>query len=140
MPGDCQGDSGCTVTNRRILSARYLADRPPARLRCETNCLTPQDRVDSPLPPRGHRAAAQRTRPLMPPPRPDAPDAARAETRALDGHCLLRTLGEGGMSTVYLAYKPNTQEQVAIKVLAEALAGDQLAVRRFVREVKLLTT
>lgn len=69
---------------------------------------------------------------------PDRP-VARAESRALDGYCLLRKLGGGGMSTVYLAFRESDGRQFAIKVLDEKLAADPQAVKRFVREVKLST-
>jgi serine/threonine protein kinase len=46
-------------------------------------------------------------------------------------------LGHGGMATVYLAYDEELQRRVAIKLLAERLAGDTAFRRRFLREARL---
>lgn len=48
-----------------------------------------------------------------------------------------RTLGHGGMAVVYLAYDEELQREVAIKVLAEHLAGDEDFHRRFLREARV---
>jgi serine/threonine-protein kinase len=48
-----------------------------------------------------------------------------------------RPLGHGGMATVYLGRDTELERPVAIKVLAENLAGDDEFRRRFVREAKL---
>ena len=48
-----------------------------------------------------------------------------------------RPLGHGGMATVYLGRDTELERPVAIKLLAESLAGDDEFRRRFVREAKL---
>ncbi len=51
-----------------------------------------------------------------------------------------RTLGRGGMGTVYAGVHCETGERVAIKVLAEALAVDPRFRERFLAEVETLKT
>ena len=48
-----------------------------------------------------------------------------------------RELGHGGMATVYLAHDQELARPVAVKVLAEHLAGDEAFRARFVREARL---
>jgi serine/threonine-protein kinase len=48
-----------------------------------------------------------------------------------------RTLGRGGMATVYLARDTLLDRDVAVKVLAEHLAEDELFRARFLREARL---
>ncbi len=47
-------------------------------------------------------------------------------------------IGRGGVSTVYRAYQPNVDRDVAIKVIRRSLAGDERAVQRFHREACLI--
>jgi eukaryotic-like serine/threonine-protein kinase len=70
------------------------------------------------------------------PPPPD-PDGDRGRPNAVGGYPLLRLLGVGGMSRVYLGYDRKTARQVAVKVLADHLSGDQRFVNRFYREAVL---
>src|SRR5262245_49917746 len=56
--------------------------------------------------------------------------------RTLGDYRLLRRLGEGGMGSVYLAYKEGENHQFAIKVLSDSLAGNQAYLDRFHREAK----
>src|SRR5205807_10100169 len=48
-----------------------------------------------------------------------------------------RALGHGGMASVYLGRDTELERPVAIKLLAENLAGDDEFRRRFVREARL---
>ena len=57
--------------------------------------------------------------------------------RSLGEFRLLRLLGSGGMSAVYLAYHPPSRRTVAVKVLADHLASDHSCVRRFAQEAQL---
>ncbi len=62
---------------------------------------------------------------------------AKALKRALSPRIeVLRRLGGGGMSTVYLGRDPALRRLVAIKVLSEDLANDPLARARFTREAE----
>ena len=49
---------------------------------------------------------------------------------------LLRRLGQGGMSFVYLAMQKSLQRKVALKILKSELAEDESYVRRFEREAQ----
>src|SRR5262245_16029336 len=51
---------------------------------------------------------------------------------------ILGPLGSGGMGEVYRARDPKLERDVAIKVLPDALAGDQERLARFEREAKVL--
>jgi len=70
------------------------------------------------------------------PPAADAPPPA-GELRAVAGYRLLRPVGEGGMSTVYLGYDVAGRRPVAVKLLADHLAGRPEFVNRFYREARL---
>src|SRR6185295_6483315 len=50
---------------------------------------------------------------------------------------LERQLGHGGMATVHLGRDSELDRLVAVKVLAESLAGDEAFRRRFLREARL---
>jgi eukaryotic-like serine/threonine-protein kinase len=60
-----------------------------------------------------------------------------SETLAAGRYRIERTLGSGGMAVVYLAHDEELHRQVAIKVLAEHLAGDDSFRARFLQESKL---
>ena len=51
-----------------------------------------------------------------------------------DRYEIIRTIGEGGMANVYLAYDTILDRNVAVKILRGDLAGDEKFVRRFQRE------
>ena len=74
-----------------------------------------------------------------PPPSPQALDrAAGLSGQLLDSrYQVLKKLGEGGMSYVYLAKEIPTGQEVAIKVLSPKLASDKNSVQRLRREAGL---
>ena len=51
-----------------------------------------------------------------------------------DRYEVIRSIGEGGMANVYLAYDTILDRNVAVKVLRGDLSGDEKFVRRFQRE------
>ena len=57
--------------------------------------------------------------------------------RTIGAYRILRLLGEGAMSRVYLGYDPRHLRHVAVKILAEHLAGDKTFVNRFYREARM---
>src|SRR5258705_7029284 len=64
--------------------------------------------------------------------------ASTLSNEILDGRYeVLKKLGEGGMSYVYLAREISTGETVAIKVLSPRLASDKSSVERLRREAGL---
>ena len=64
-------------------------------------------------------------------------DAATGEPRAVAGYQLLRQVGEGGMSRVYLSYDVPGRRSVAVKLLSDHLAAKIEFVNRFYREARL---
>jgi serine/threonine-protein kinase len=74
-----------------------------------------------------------------PPPSPKGLDRASSLSgQLLDSrYQVLRKLGEGGMSYVYLAKEVATAQEVAIKVLSPKLATDKSSVERLRREAGL---
>ena len=57
--------------------------------------------------------------------------------RAVAGYQLLRQIGQGGMSAVYQSYDVDAGRPVAVKLLADHLAGQPEFVGRFYREARL---
>ncbi|MFT7558874.1 MAG: serine/threonine protein kinase/tetratricopeptide (TPR) repeat protein [Flavobacteriales bacterium] len=57
----------------------------------------------------------------------------------IPGYKLLRTLGKGGMATVYLAQQQIFEREIALKVMSEALAEDPCFGQRFFREAKIVS-
>ena len=51
-----------------------------------------------------------------------------------DRYQIIRTIGEGGMANVYLAYDTILDRNVAVKILRGDLAEDEKFVRKFQRE------
>ena len=51
-----------------------------------------------------------------------------------DRYQIIKSIGEGGMANVYLAYDTILDRNVAVKVLRGDLATDEKFVRRFQRE------
>ncbi|HET8731568.1 MAG TPA: protein kinase [Moraxellaceae bacterium] len=56
----------------------------------------------------------------------------------IPGYRIKRTLGKGGMATVYLAEQEKFERDVALKVMAPALAADAGFRERFLREAKIV--
>jgi formylglycine-generating enzyme required for sulfatase activity len=54
----------------------------------------------------------------------------------IPGYILKREIGVGGMASVYLAVQTSLERQVALKVMAPALAADQSFSKRFLREAR----
>ncbi|MCL4676769.1 MAG: serine/threonine protein kinase, partial [Pararhodobacter sp.] len=53
------------------------------------------------------------------------------------GYRIVRTLGRGGMATVYLAVQQSVEREVALKVMSTALLGDEQFGERFLREARI---
>ena len=56
---------------------------------------------------------------------------------AIPGYRILRTLGQGGMASVFLAVQESLDREVALKVMAPALAANPEFAERFLKEGKL---
>lgn len=56
----------------------------------------------------------------------------------IPGYTLKRTLGKGGMASVYLAVQDKFERDVALKVMAPALSADPSFRERFLREAKIV--
>ncbi|NQD35856.1 protein kinase [Permianibacter sp. IMCC34836] len=57
----------------------------------------------------------------------------------IPGYRIVRTLGEGGMATVYLAVQENFEREVALKIMSPQLArGDSSYGERFIREARIV--
>jgi serine/threonine-protein kinase PpkA len=54
------------------------------------------------------------------------------------GYQIVRKLGEGGMSDVYLAYSAAQKSEVVLKVLRTSLSNDAEMLRRFIQEYAVL--
>lgn len=57
----------------------------------------------------------------------------------IPGYKILRTLGRGGMATVYLAVQEIFEREVALKVMSKVLAEDPNFSQRFFREAKIVS-
>ena len=55
-------------------------------------------------------------------------------------YTIIRELGRGGMATLYLAFDPNFDREVAIKVLSRHLTTDPQFLERFRREAKAIAS
>lgn len=56
----------------------------------------------------------------------------------IPGYTIKRTLGKGGMATVYLAEQQKFERDVALKVMAPSLSADEGFRERFLREAKIV--
>ncbi|HEY6220715.1 MAG TPA: serine/threonine-protein kinase, partial [Gemmatimonadaceae bacterium] len=99
----------------------------------------------APAPPQPAKPAAPAEAPkrnTVPPKRPDSPSSAAVQVNlageVLDGrYKIVKKVGEGGMSFVYLATDVATNQRYAIKVLSSALSQDDTAMARLKREASL---
>lgn len=57
---------------------------------------------------------------------------------SIPGYTIKRTLGRGGMATVYLAEQQKFERDIALKVMAPALSADEGFRERFMREAKIV--
>lgn len=58
---------------------------------------------------------------------------------AIDGHRILQKIGQGGMSTIYLAERAADKKQVVIKTLSMAMIDNKKTVMRANQEFKLIS-
>jgi len=56
----------------------------------------------------------------------------------IPGYYLKRTIGSGGMATVYLAVQESLDREVALKVMSPALSADETFAARFRREARTI--
>jgi serine/threonine protein kinase len=68
--------------------------------------------------------------------RPPAASAALKPGSLLGRFELRQQLGQGGQSTVWLAYDPRMEREVAIKVLRATPGADDLAIRQWLQEAR----
>src|SRR5262245_19996085 len=73
----------------------------------------------------------------MPGCEPSDAEQPEPNLREVAGYRLLRRVGEGGMSTVFLSYDVTWSCPVAVKLLADHLAHSHEFVGRFYREARL---
>ena len=64
--------------------------------------------------------------------------AFASQPQRFKGYQIIRKLGEGGMSDVFLAYSAAKKSEVALKVLRTSLQSDAEMLRRFIQEYAVL--
>jgi serine/threonine protein kinase len=61
---------------------------------------------------------------------------SKIQSQPIEGYEITRSIGKGGFGVVYLATQLSLNRPVAIKILPNELAGNQLYVQRFFREAQ----
>lgn len=56
----------------------------------------------------------------------------------IPGYKIIRKIGEGGMSVVYLAYQESLKREVALKVMRPIITDEENVVRRFEQEAEII--
>jgi len=56
----------------------------------------------------------------------------------IPGYRIIRKIGEGGMSVVYLAYQESLKREVALKVMRPIITDEENVVRRFEQEAEII--
>ena len=64
------------------------------------------------------------------------PATAPGDVASIDGFCIIRQIGEGGMGLVFLARSPEGGDEVAVKVISPQLVNDPRLVHRFLNEAR----
>jgi len=112
----------CPRDGSRLVSRSILSPTPTPRAESPIGTNTPPRPTEPP-------ARTLRNTPLTP---------ANLIGKVLEGrYRMIRKVGEGGMSFVYLAHDVATQERYAIKVLSPSLSEDANAMARLRREAAL---
>ena len=70
-------------------------------------------------------------------PRPSGGSEGDVLPRTIGHYAVKKKLGAGGMGEVWLAYDPNLDRDVAIKVLAAEFSRDKARLERFLRQARL---
>ena len=65
-------------------------------------------------------------------------ESGKASLPEITGHAVLRAIGHGGMSTVYLGEQVSLSRQVAIKVMLPEALADEVSRRRFENEARTI--
>ena len=58
----------------------------------------------------------------------------------IPGYLIKREIGAGGMASVHLAMQTSLDREVALKVMAPALAADPTFSKRFLQEARMLAS
>ena len=123
----------CTRDGSKLIAMPTGGVKSPPRaapLDARTGAIEPMSPFGGPTPPRGTSAGRAE------PPKPVS--ATNLVEQVLDGrYQIVKKVGEGGMSFVYLATDIATKDRYAIKVLSAALSRDQNAMARLKREASL---
>ena len=58
----------------------------------------------------------------------------------IPGYEIVKEIGKGGMATVYVAVQNSFDRQVALKIMARHLTGDDVFSERFFREARIIAS